>query len=66
MSLKVFFTSIHGFLPHLLFRSSIHATFRLTYEKHKGLCGTCLKHGKRHYQGALKTTVSKIISLSNK
>ena len=65
MSLKVFFTSIYGFLPHLLFHSSIHATFRLTYEKHKGLCGTFLKHSKRHYQGSLKTTVRSFLSLIN-
>ena len=35
MSLKVFSTSIHGFLPHQLPRPIIHATFRLTYDKHE-------------------------------
>ena len=33
MPLKVSSTSIHGFLP--LSCPSIHATFRLTYEKHE-------------------------------
>ena len=35
MSLKVFYTSTHAFLPHQLSRPSIQATFRLTYEKHE-------------------------------
>ena len=33
MSLKVFYRSINGFLPHQLSRPSIHATFRPTYVK---------------------------------
>ena len=35
MPLKVFYTSIKGFLPHQLFHPSIHTTFRLTYETSK-------------------------------
>ena len=35
MSVKVFYTSIYGFLPHQLSRPSVHAVFRLTYEKHE-------------------------------
>ena len=35
MSLTVFDTSIYGFLPYQLSRSSIQATFRLTREKHE-------------------------------
>ena len=32
---KVFYMSIHGFLPHQLSRSSIREAFRFTYEKHE-------------------------------
>lgn len=35
MSLKVFTTSIHVFLPHQLSCPIIHATFRLTYDKYE-------------------------------
>ena len=43
MSLKVFCTSIHGFLPRQLSHPSIHATFRLTYETSKRTVGYMLK-----------------------
>ena len=33
--IKVFYMSIHGFLPHQLSRSSIREAFRFTYEKHE-------------------------------
>ena len=33
MALKLFYTSINGFLPRLLSRSSINVTFRPIYEK---------------------------------
>ena len=35
MPLKVFYTSINGFLLHLFSRTSIHVIFRLTHEKRK-------------------------------
>ena len=35
MSLKVFYTSIHGFLPYQLSLPSIHTTFSFIYEKHE-------------------------------
>ena len=35
MSLKVFYTSVHSFLPHPLSHPSVHTTFRLTYETSK-------------------------------
>ena len=35
MSLKIFSTSIHVFLPHQLSCPIIHATFRLTYDKYE-------------------------------
>ena len=35
MSLKVFYTSIHGFLPYQLSRPSIRAATKLTYKKRK-------------------------------
>ena len=46
MSLKVFYTSIHGILLYQPFRPSLNTTFRPAYEKpetSKGLCGTCAK-----------------------
>ena len=70
MSLNVFYTSIHGFLPHQLSRPSIHATFRLTYEKHGNVQKDCAvhaqSHSKKHYQVSLKRPLSKTILLCNK
>ena len=48
ISLKVFYTSINGFLPHVISSPSIHATFELKNRKKyrkcpQGLCSKCLK-----------------------
>ena len=66
MSLKVFYTSIYGFVPYQLSRPSIQATFRLTHKKHETSKRTAQSHRKRHYQPSLETTLSKIISFANK
>ena len=69
MSVKVFYTSIHGFLPHQLSRPSIHTTLRLTDGEHKTSQRTVrhmTKVSKRHYLSSLKITVSKTISVSKK
>ena len=56
MPLKVFYTSINGFPLHLLSRSSIHITFRLTYKKH-------LKYPQRVLWYMLKVIVRDSIKL---
>ena len=45
MSLKIFFTSIHDFLPHQLCRPSIHTTQPLDshMKSPRGLCGKSSK-----------------------
>ena len=52
MSLKVFYTSIHGFLHHQLFPPSLNTTFRPIHEKHE-TSKDCAVHAqsqdKRHY-----------------
>ena len=35
MSLKLFYSSMQGFLLHLISRPSIHVAFRITYVKHE-------------------------------
>ena len=65
-SQKVFYTSIHGFLPHQLCHPSVHTTFRLSYVTSKRTVRNMLKVIVRHYQASLKTTLCKTISLSNK
>ena len=70
MSLKVFHTFIHGFLPYQLSRPIIHTTFRLTHVEHKNVSKDCAaydqSHSKRHYLYSLKITLNKTISLSKR
>ena len=48
MSLKGFYTFIHGFLPHQLSRPSIHTTFRLKHVEHKNVPKDCAAHDQSH------------------